>query len=189
MPRVFFIAILFVTALLYPVHSFAANADLELRGGVGTLCGTCIHTSSHIRATGQLFADLLFPVGSLEWLEVGPYLKAAGFEDTFIGAGGLAVGFAFSRFEILINGGLAYAGSRIGAFRGPNGEVHDGQSQGTYDLGLSLRMFGSRAKKGWYGSFQYTHNSNGEQIGLNWLSDKKSNPGIDSVTVGVGYRF
>jgi len=189
MPQVVVKAILVATALFYPVHSLAANADVELRAGGATLCGTCVHTPTHIRPTGQLFADLLFPVGSLEWLEFGPYLKAAGFEDTFIGAGGLVVGFAFSRFEILINVGLAYAGSRIGAFRGANGEVRPGQSQGTYDLGASVRLFGSAIQTGWYGSFQYTHNSNGEDVGLNWLSDKKTNPGLDALTVGVGYRF
>ena len=102
MPLIVLTAILIATALLYPVHSLAADADVELRAGGATLCGTCIHTTRHIRVTGQLFADLLFPVRLIEWLEFGPYLKAAGFEDTFIGAGGLVYRRRWSRRRLCL---------------------------------------------------------------------------------------
>jgi len=176
---------------LYPFHSLAANADVELRIGAETVCFTCLDRTLTWKThpTGQLFTDLLFPIPYLESLELGPYIKLAGLEDVLQAAGGIAVGVSFSRWEALVNGGLAYSGRRIGVIRGADGEVHPGQSQGTYDLGVSLRFFFSETKKRWYGSLQYTHNSNGEQLGLNWLSDKKANPGIDALTVGVGYRY
>ena len=177
--------------LLFPSPSLAANADVELRIGVETECFTCPDRTFPWTAhpTGQLFTDLLFPMPYVESLEFGPYIKLAGVEDVFQAAGGIAVGVSFSRWEALVNAGLAYSGRRISEIRAANGASHPGQSQGTYDLGLSLRFFFSETKKRWYGSFQYTHNSNGEQIGLNWLSDKNANPGIDAVTVGLGYRY
>ena len=183
--------VLMGTLLLYPFHSLAANADVELRIGAETVCFTCLDKtfSWKVHPTGQLFTDLVFPMPYFESLEFGPYIKLAGVEDVFQGAGGIAVGVSFSRWEALINGGLAYSGRRIGAIRTGDREFHPGQSQGTYDLGVSLRCFFSETKKRWYGSLQYTHNSNGEQIGLNWLSDRKANPGIDALTVGFGYRY
>ena len=179
------------TLLLYPFHSLAANADIELRVGAHTMCLTCLDRTLPWKThpTGQLFTDLLFPIPNLKSLEVGPYIRLAGLEDTLQVAGGIAVGLSFSRWELLLNGGLAYSGRRIGVVRAPHGEVHPGQSPGTYDLGVSLRFFFSETKKRWYGSLQYSHNSNGEQVGLNWLSDRKENPGIDALTVGVGYRY
>ena len=177
--------------LLYPFQSLAANIDVELRVGAETVCFTCPDNTFPWKThpTGQLFTDLLFPVPSFESLEFGPYIKLAGVEDIFQAAGGIAAGVFFSRWEALINAGLAYSGRRIGTIQAANGEVHPGQSQGTYDLGASLRFFFSETKKKWYASFQYTHNSNGEKLGLNWLSDKTTNPGIDALTVGLGYRF
>jgi hypothetical protein len=124
-----------------------------------------------------------------ESFELGPYIKLAGVEDIFQTAGGIAAGVSFSRWEALLNVGLAYSGRRIGEIRAANGEAHPGQSQGTYDLGVSLRFFFSETKKRWYGSLQYTHNSNGEKLGLNWLSDRTTNPGVDALTVGIGYRY
>jgi hypothetical protein len=173
--------------LLYPFNSLAANADVELRIGVQTVCFTCFDQTfaSKANPTGQLFTDLLFPIPNFESLEFGPYIRLAGVEDIFQVAGGIAVGVSFSRWEMLLNGGLAYSGERIGAIEG----VHPGQSQGTYDLGGSLRFFFSETKKRWYVSLQYTHNSNGELIGINWLSDKTANPGIDALTIGLGYRY
>ena len=184
-------AVLMGTLLLYPFHSLAANADVELRIGAETVCFTCLDKTSRWKAnpTGQLFTDLLFPMPYFESLEFGPYIKLAGVEDVFQAAGGIAVGVFFSRWEALVNGGLAYSARRIGAIRAADGEAHPGQSQGTYDLGVSLRFFFSETKTRCYGSLQYTHNSNGEQLGLNWLSDKNANPGIDAVTVGFGYRY
>jgi hypothetical protein len=190
--RVYFLLVVIMTTLLlYPFYSLAANADVELRVGAQTVCLTCVNRTFplKIHPTGPLFTDLLFPIPYLKSLEVGPYIRLAGLEDTFQVAGGIALGLSFSRWELLLNGGLAYSGTRIGAFRTADGEVYPGQSQGTYDLGVSLRYFFSETKKRWYGSLQYSHNSNGEQVGLNWLSDKRTNPGIDSLTVGVGYRY
>jgi hypothetical protein len=176
---------------LYPFHSLAANADVELRIGAEILCFTCLEQtfSTEANPTGQLFTDLLFPIPYLKALEFGPYIRLAALGDVFQGAGGIALGISFSRWEVLLNVGLAYSGERIGIIRTSTTEVHPGQSQGTYDLGLSLRFFFSETKKRWYGSLQYTHNSNGEQVGLNWLSDKTANPGIDALTVGLGYRY
>ncbi len=183
----FILVVLIGTLLLYPFHSLAANADVELRIGAETVCFTCFNETSSYKThpTGQLFTDLLFPIPYFESLEFGPYIKLAGVEDVFQGAGGIVLGVSFSRWEALVNAGLAYSGKRLGA----DGEAYPGQSQGTYDLGISLRFFFSETKKRWYGSLQYTHNSNGEQIGLNWLSDKTTNPGIDALTVGLGFRF
>jgi hypothetical protein len=179
------------TVGLYPFHSLAANTDIELRIGAETVCFTCLDKTFPWKAhpTGQLFVDMVFPMPYFESLEFGPYIKLAGVEDVFQAAGGIVIGFSFSRWEALINGGLAYSGRRIGAIRAAGGEAHPGQSQGTYDLGVSFRFFFSETKKRWYGSLQYSHNSNGEQLGLNWLSDQKANPGIDAVTVGFGYRY
>ena len=188
----FLLVVLMGTLLLYPFHSLAANADIELRIGAETVCFTCPDRTFPWKAhpTGQLFTDLLFPMPYFESLEFGPYIKLAGIEDVFQAAGGIAVGVSFSRWEALVNGGLAYSGKRIGAaIRAADGAAHPGQSQGTYDLGVSLRYFFSETKTRWYGSLQYTHNSNGEKLGLNWLSDKTANLGIDAVTVGFGYRY
>ena len=187
----FLLVVLLGQLILYPIHCLAANADVELRVGAQTVCFTCVERTLPWKThpTGQLFTDLLFPIPSLESLELGPYIRLAGVEDVFQGAGGIVVGFSFSRWEALVNGGLAYSGKRIGAIRAADGKVHPGQSQGTYDLGVSLRFFFSETKKKWYGSLQYTHNSNGEQVGLNWLSDQNANPGIDALTVGLGYRY
>jgi hypothetical protein len=187
----FVLVALMGSLLLFPFHSLAANADVELRVGAETVCFTCPDRTFpwKVHPTGQLFTDLLFPMPYVERLEFGPYIKLAGVEDVFQAAGGIAVGVSFSRWETLVNVGLAYSGERIGAIRAANGESHPGQSQGTYDLGASLRFFFSETKKGWYGSVQYTHNSNGEKLNLNWLSDQKANPGIDALTVGFGYRY
>jgi hypothetical protein len=187
----FLLAVFIAGLWLSPSHSLAANADVELRVGAETVCFTCPEKTFpwNTHPTGQLFADLLFPLPSFESLELGPYIKLAGVGDIFQVAGGIATGLSFLRWEALINAGLAYSGSRIGAIRAADGREHPGQSQGTYDLSASLRFFFSETKTKWYGSLQYTHNSNGEGIGLNWLSDRKSNPGVDAVTVGLGYRF
>ena len=60
---------------------------------------------------------------------------------------------------------------------------------GAIKITQNCGFFFSETKKKWYASFQYTHNSNGEKLGLNWLSDKTTNSGIDALTVGLGYRF
>ena len=188
---IFVLVVLMGSLLLFPFPSLAANADVELRIGAETVCFTCPDRTFPWKAhpTGQLFTDLLFPMPYVESLEFGPYIKLAGVEDVFQAAGGIAVGVSFSRWEALVNAGLAYSGRRIDAIRAADGASHPGQSQGTYDLGASLRFFFSETKKGWYGSLQYSHNSNGEKIGLNWLSENKANPGIDAITVGFGYRY
>jgi hypothetical protein len=185
------LAVLIGSLLLSPLHALAANADVELRVGAQTVCFTCPARNFPWDAhpTGQLFTDLLFPLSSFQSFEFGPYVKLAGVEDVFQVAGGIVAGLTFYRWEALINVGLAYSGSRIGEIQAANGDKHPGQSQGTYDLGASIRYFFSETKKKWYGSLQYTHNSNGQALGLNWLSDNTSNPGIDAVTIGLGYRF
>jgi hypothetical protein len=147
----FLLAAFITSLLLFPSHSLAANADVELRVGAETVCFNCPEKTFPWKThpTGQLFTDLLFPLPSFESLELGPYLKLAGVEDVFQAAGGVAAGLSFFRWEALINAGLAYSGSRIGTIRAADGREHPGQSQGTYDLGASLRFFFSETKNKW----------------------------------------
>jgi len=160
-----------------------AHSDLELRGGVDYLCGTC--DPKRVRTTVQVFADRLFPLTRIGdgVLEIGPYAKGALLDGGHVLqiAGGAVVGYRFGAYEVLMNAGLAYATERIGSTDSPN----SGQTKHTYDLGVSLRY----DIKQYFISGGYEHNSNGNALGLNFISGKGSNPGIDSLFVGVGLRF
>lgn len=99
-------------------------------------------------------------------------------------AGGVILGYRFGNYEILVNGGLAYATERIGE-NTSDGSVHPGQTKQTYDLGLSLRYDINQ----YFISAGYQHNSNGSHFDLDFIRGKGSNPGYDSLFVGVGIRF
>jgi len=160
-----------------------AHTDLELRVGEEYLCGTC--GPERFRTTVQVFANRLFPIRRIGEgvLEIGPYGKGALLDGGHVPqiAGGVVVGYRFGAYEVLGNAGLAYATERIGSSASPD----SGQTKHTYDLGLSLRYDINR----YYVSVGYQHNSNGHDAGLNFISGKGSNPGIDTWFVGVGVRF
>ena len=160
-----------------------AHTDLELRVGADYVCGTC--GQQRIRTTVQVFADWLFPITRIRdgVLEIGPYAKGALLDGGHAPqiAGGAVLGYRFGAYEALLNLGRAYATERIGVTSSPD----SGQSRQTYDLGLALRYEINH----YFISVGYQHNSNGKILGLNFNHDQGSNPGIDSVFVGVGVRF
>ena len=164
-------------------ESSVAHTDLELRVGADYVCGTC--DPQRFRTTIQVFVDRLFPVRRIGdgVLEIGPYAKGALLDGGHVPqiAGGAVVGYRFGPYEVLMNAGLAYATERIDITASPN----SGQTKHTYDLGLSLRYDIDQ----YFLSVGYQHNSDGHLLGLNFISGKGSNPGIDSVFVGGGIRF
>ena len=167
------------------------HLDVEFRAGAGAVCGACrgrdIDDLS-VKPTVQLLADYLFPVATLGpgTFEAGPYVKGALLDGLDIPqiAGGLMLGYRLERWEFVANAGLAYATERVGDRRIP-GVLNSGQTKHTYDLGLSLRYNIER----YFVSLGYTHNSNGEGLGINYAGGKGLNPGYDVVFVGVGIRF
>lgn len=170
-----------------------AHTDLEFRLGAGVLNGTDPgeneeSVSRTIKMTAQIFADRLFPVTTIGGgaFEVGPYAKGALLDGVTVPlvAGGVILGYRFGNYEILVNGGLAYATERIGE-NTSDGVVHPGQTKQTYDLGFSVRYDITR----YFISAGYQHNSNGSSFNLDVLHQKGSNPGYDNVFVGVGVRF
>ncbi|MDE3050594.1 MAG: hypothetical protein KGJ48_11930 [Nitrospirota bacterium] len=168
------------TAVAEPI---VGHTDLELRVGPDYLCGTC--GQQRVRTTVQAFADWLFPIRRIRdgVLEIGPYAKGALLDGGHVPqiGGGVVVGYRFDRYELLVNVGRAYAMERIGVTSSPD----SGQSRQTYDLGLSLRHEINQ----YFISVGYQHNSDGKSLGLNFNKDKGSNPGMDTVFVGVGVRF
>jgi hypothetical protein len=173
-------------------ESYSAHTDLEFRLGAGVLCGTCEDNDEGvtrtIKMTAQIFADRLFPVATIGdgAFEIGPYAKGALLDGVSVPqiAGGMILGYRFGKYEILANGGLAYATERIGE-NTSNGIVHPGQTKNTYDLGLTVRYDINQ----YYISAGYQHNSNGSSFDLDFIRGKGSNPGYDQLFAGVGIRF
>ncbi|HYM38492.1 MAG TPA: hypothetical protein VES96_08820 [Nitrospiraceae bacterium] len=171
----------------------SAHTDVEFRLGLGTLCGTCEDRegfATNLNMTAQLFADRLFPIMTLGSgsLEIGPYVKGAllnGVETPQI-AGGLAFGYRIGKYEVVMNGGLAYATDRIEASVNKGDQIiNKSQTKHTYDLGLTLRYDIEQ----FFLSGGYQHNSNGTALGINFIHGKGGNPGFDNVFVGAGVRF
>ena len=166
-----------------------AHTDVEFRLGAGVICGTCTDNDEGlprtIKMTAQIFADRLFPVATIGdgVFEIGPYAKGALLDRVHVPliAGGMVLGYRFGHYEILMNGGLAYATERLGETTSDR----LGQTKHTYDLGLSLRYEIDR----YFMSVGYQHNSNGSSFGFNFIQGKGTNPGYDNVFVGVGVRF
>ena len=165
----------------------STHTDVEFRLGAGETCGICDHrhgASSKIRPTVQLFVDRLFaiaPIGS-GTLEIGPYVKGALLDGVAVPqiAGGGLLGYRIGNYEVLVNGGLAYATERIG-----ESASELGQTKHTYDLGLALRYDFAQH----FVSVGYQHNSNGNELGINTIHGKGSNHGYDNIFIGVGIRF
>ena len=185
-------------ALIVPAIAFSqtpvaesqhAHTDVEFRLGAGSVCGTCLDNDEGlpktIKTTAQIFVDRLFPIAAIGdgVIEIGPYAKGAlldGMNVPLI-AGGVIVGYRLGPYEILVNGGFAYATERIGE-AAPD---RLGQTQHTYDLGFALRYDINQ----YFISAGYQHNSNGASFGLNPIQGKGTNPGYDNAFVGVGIRF
>jgi len=173
-------------------QSYIPHTDLEFRLGAGVLNGTAGDNDENvprtIKMTAQIFVDRLFPVTTYRdgVFEIGPYVKGALLDGVNVPqiAGGGILGYRFGNYEILVNGGLAYATERIGE-NTSDGVVHPGQTKQTYDLGFSLRYDITR----YFISAGYQHNSNGESFNLDFIHQKGSNPGYDNAFVGVGIRF
>lgn len=166
-----------------------AHTDVELRLGAGVICGTCTDNDEGlprtIKLTAQIFADRLFPVATIGEgaVEIGPYAKGALLDGVHVPliAGGVILAYRFHKYEILVNGGLAYATQRIGETT--SGRL--GQTKHTYDLGLTLRYEINR----YFMSVGYQHNSDGNSFGFNVVQGKGTNPGYDNVFVGIGIGF
>ena len=124
-----------------------------------------------IKMTAQIFADRLFPVTTMGdgIIEIGPYAKGALLDGVTVPlvAGGAILGYRLGKYEILVNGGLAYATKRIGE-NTSDGVVHPGQTKQTYDLGLSLRYDLNH----YFVSAGYQHNSNGSAFDLDFIHQK-----------------
>lgn len=174
------------TAIAQPYN---AHTDLEFRLGGGVVCGTCTDNDEGlprtIKMTAQIFADRLFPVTTIGdgVLEIGPYAKGVLLDGVNIPliAGGVILGYRFGNYEILVNGGLAYATERIGETTSDR----LGQTKHIYDLGLSLRYDINQ----YFISAGFQHNSNGSAFDINFIPGKGSNPGYDNLFAGVGIRF
>lgn len=179
------------TAIAQP-NPYNAHTDIEFRLGTGVLNGTDLDNDEGvtrtIKMTAQIFADRLFPVTTIGdgVFEIGPYAKGALLDGVTVPliAGGGILGYRFGNYEILVNGGLAYATEHMGE-NTSNGIVHPGQTKSMYDLGLSLRYDINQ----YFISAGYQHNSNGSHFDLDFIHQKGSNPGYDNVFVGVGIRF
>ena len=178
------------TAIAQPYN---AHTDLEFRLGGGVLNGTDTDNNDEgvprtIKMTAQIFVDRLFPVTTMGEgvFEIGPYAKGALLDGVTVPliAGGAILGYRLDKYEILVNGGLAYATERIGE-NTSNGIVHPGQTKQTYDLGLSLRYDINQ----YFISAGYQHNSNGSAFDIDFIHQRGSNPGYDNVFAGVGIRF
>jgi hypothetical protein len=186
------IAVTIVDIQMAIAQSYDAHTDVEFRLGAGVLCGTCFDNDDQvprtIKMTAQIFADRLFPLITIGEgvFEIGPYAKGALLDGVTVPliAGGGILGYRFGNYEILVNGGLAYATERMGE-NTSNGIVHPGQTKSMYDLGLSLRYDINQ----YFISAGYTHNSNGASFNLDFIHQKGSNPGYDNLFVGVGIRF
>ena len=164
-----------------------AHTDVEFRLGAGETCGICDHrhgAPSNIRPTVQLFADRLFPMAPIGsgTLEIGPYVKGALLDGADVPqiAGGALLGYRIGNYEVLVNGGLAYATERIGETASESG-----QTKHTYDLGLALRYDFAQH----FVSIGYQHNSNGRELGVSTIHGKGTNHGYDNIFIGVGMRF
>lgn len=172
-------------------HPHEAHTDVEFRLGAGVVCGTCIDRESSPwrgKATAQIFADRLFPVASIGegTFEIGPYVKGAlldGMNIPQIG-GGVAAGYQLGKYEALVNVGAAYSTDRIGEVRSSQFSS-PGQTKHTYDLGFTLRYTIQR----YFLSVGYQHNSNGRDVGVNFIGGKGANHGYDNVFAGVGIHF
>lgn len=172
-------------------HPYEAHTDVEFRLGAGVVCGTCIDRETSPwrgKATAQIFADRLFPVASIGegTFEIGPYVKGAlldGMNIPQIG-GGVAAGYQLGKYEALVNVGAAYSTDRIGEVRSPQFSS-PGQTKHTYDLGFTLRYTIQR----YFLSVGYQHNSNGRDVGVNFIGGKGANHGYDNVFAGVGIHF
>jgi hypothetical protein len=168
--------------------SYTAHTDLEFRLGAGVLNGTATDNDEGlprtIKMTAQIFVDRLFPVTTIGdgAFEIGPYAKGALLDGVSVPqiAGGVILGYRSGNYEILINGGLAYATERIGET--PD---HLGQTKNTYDLGLILRYDINQ----YFISSGYQHNSNGSHFDIDYIRGKGQNPGYDQLFAGVGIRF
>ena len=171
-------------------ESYIAHTDLEFRLGAGVLNGTSFDSENDeglprtIKMTAQIFVDRLFPVTTIGEgaFEIGPYAKGALLDGVSVPqiAGGVIMGYRSGNYEILINGGLAYATERIGEI--PD---HLGQTKNTYDLGLTLRYDINQ----YFISSGYQHNSNGSALDLDLIRGKGQNPGYDQFFAGVGIHF
>jgi hypothetical protein len=163
------------------------HIDLEFRVGAGMVCGTCKERGDYdwkVRPTMQLLGDLLFPVAQIGpgTFELGPYAKGALLDGVNIPqvAGGLMLGYRWSRWELLLNGGLAYATERVGIL-----QTHPGQTKHSYDVGITLRYDIAQ----YFLSGGYVHNSNGYGARINLFGGKGFNPGYDQLFLGLGRRF
>jgi|SRR5947209_1063079 len=114
--------------------------------------------------------------------EIGPYAKAAFLDGLDIPqiAGGLALAYRVGHYELLMNGGLAYATERL-----ESTTTEPGETKHTYDLGVTLRYDIEQ----YFISGGYQHNSNGRHVGLDFIHAKGDNPGYDNIFVGVGIHF
>lgn len=160
-----------------------ASVDVELRGGTDYLCGTC--EPYRFRFMTQLFADILVPIIPLGsgTVEIGPYIKGALLDGHIPQiAGGMLLGYRIGNYALLDHIGRAYVTERIGETVVPDTD----QAKDTYDLGVFGRYAISQQ---YFLSAGYQHNSNGEGLGVKFISGKGTNHGIDSVEVGVGIRF
>jgi hypothetical protein len=186
--------VILATTVVVPAavaQPYDAHTDVEFRLGGGLICGTCVDKDRfpwRIKTTAQVFVDRLFPVAAVGGgaFEIGPYVKGALLDGMNIPqiAGGVVFGYRLDNYEILVNTGYAYATERIGEVR-TDRFSSSGQTKHTYDLGLSLRYDISR----YFLSLGYQHNSNGRDLGLNFVAGKGNNYGYDIVSAGVGMHF
>ncbi|MBL8022011.1 MAG: hypothetical protein JNM27_20215 [Leptospirales bacterium] len=162
--------------------------DVELRAGQGLVCGTC---KENVPWEPGPKVDLLlksfFPLIPSSYGTIGPglYGKVGSFDGITMASAGVLLGWDVGPFDLAGFAGAGYSRKRI------TDTIHgirrfQGQTRHTYDLALTV---GVPISEQFRLTATYGHNSNGSAIGINFLPDKGTNPGIDSLMLGVSYRF
>lgn len=148
----------------------AADTSLEWRMGAGK-------TSSLIKKQSQISFESLFPIGSVAkgTVCVGPSAKFAQIEEIEQIGLGVAFGWRKGKFQLSLRTGVAWANGHIGE-----------QTKWNYDHTAALRWTFMEKT---YLTFGIGHISNGGDTFLNIFPGTGKNPGIDSLYLGMGFRF
>lgn len=186
----YFIACVFIyLPTLAHAREIETKYDIELRAGQALVCGTCKQNapwgpSGKVDLVLKSFLPIL-STNSYGSFGPGLYGKVGSFEGITMSSAGIVLGWEQGLFDLTAFAGAGYSSKRITDTRRGITRFR-GQTRHTYDLALSL---GVPVTDEFRLTATYGHNSNGSAIGINFLPEKGTNPGIDSLLVGISYRF